>query len=278
MTNQLYVKNSLLNFSNVYKRVAILLLFSGIMTLLFQINTTGICHSKASFMLLYNLLFWGVTGYYIFYLTKNKRFSLGQTVFVGIVLLTINQIIIKYGVEWSMNTFYGCGDFSNNWVSQLISNNALTNLLCFLAFTKNPFLAATDKMSILDDQKNHCKIEELSINKSECYPQELAIKDGSKHIRQKVAEIKYIEVEKNCITLHTQNGLIVLYQSLKSFAEKLNPDLFVQSHRSYLVNIHFIEKINNLPSGDGILEMKTGEKLKVSRTYKPHFVSKFHAS
>jgi hypothetical protein len=278
MANIANINISRLNFPNTYKTVGVLLFFSLLMTLLFQIYTTGICHSKASFIWLYNLIFWGVVGYKLFELTENRKLKLGKSILIGLGILISNQIIIGYAVEWTMLVLFDCGSFSPNWISYSISNNALINLLCFVAFTVSSNLSNENNTEIIAGENDLEDTNEVKTNETITYPTELAIKDGTKQIRLKVSEVFYIEVEKNCITLHTQNGLIVLYQSLKSFAENLNPDLFVRSHRSFLVNMRFVGKVENLPSGDAIVEMKTGEKLKMSRTFKSDFISKFHAS
>ncbi|TAE90979.1 MAG: LytTR family transcriptional regulator [Bacteroidetes bacterium] len=278
MTNQTYLNIGSLNFLNVFKKVALLLFFSLLMTLLFQIYTTGLCHSKASLIWLYNLIFWGVVGYKLFEFAKNRKLNLTKSVLIGLGIVITNQIIIGYAVEYTMLVLFDCGSFSPNWISYSISNNALINLLCFVAFTASANLLTKNNAVVTLQTENLNVPNEVDANEITTYPEEILIKDGFKQIRLAVTEIRFVEVEKNCITLHTHNGRIVLYQSLKSFSENLNPDLFVKSHRSFLVNVRFVEKIINLPSGDAILEIKTGEKLKVSRTYKPHFVSKFHAS
>lgn len=278
MTNQTYLNIGSLNFPNVFKKVALLLFFSLLMTLLFQIYTTGICHSKAGLIWLYNLIFWGVVGYKLFEFAKKRKLNTIKSVLIGLGIVITNQIIIGYAVEYTMLVLYDCGSFSPDWISYSISNNALINLICFVGFTTSANIANENSTRRKVSKNTEEEINKREPNEPITYLEEISIKDRAKQIRLKVTEVFYIEVEKNCITLYTQNGRIVLYQSLKSFSENLNPDVFVKSHRSFLVNIRFVEKINNLPSGDAILEMKTGEKLKVSRTYKPHLVSKFHAS
>jgi LytTr DNA-binding domain len=275
MTDQTYINIGKINFPNVYKLVGVILFFSVLMTLLFQMSTTGLCHSKATLIFFYNLIFWGVTGYNLFYLTEKGLLNMSLSVLIGMGTLFINQLIIGYGVEWTMLAIYDCGSITPNWINYLISNNALTNLLCFIAFTGGAGLMT--KNNIVETPHSN-DWNEVSTSQVVIYPEEISIKDGTKQIRIAVAAIRYIEVEKNCITVHTQNGQIVLYQSLKSFTENLDPELFVRSHRSYLVNLIFVDHIVNLPSGDAVLVLKTGEKLKMSRTFKANFIKKIHAS
>ena len=252
------------------------------MALLFQISTTGVCHSKAILILLFSITFWGVCGYGLFNWSKNGHLNGHlkgtEIVSLGLLTLILNQVIIRYGVEGTMQALYGCGDFSQNWISYLISNNLLTNVLCFGAFTlANGFFKSINLVdevengdSALNDNAEHVTEEKNP------FPTQILIKNGSELIQVKTLELKYVEVEQNCITIYTKDKRYVLYQSLKSFEQELNPNYFVKIHRSALVNLFFVEKINNLPSGDANLALKTGEILKVSRTYKPILMSKLH--
>ncbi|MCE7991772.1 MAG: response regulator transcription factor [Roseivirga sp.] len=70
------------------------------------------------------------------------------------------------------------------------------------------------------------------------------VKDRNKLIKIKLDEILWVEVEDKYCMLHTRERKFTLRQSLKDLAEKLDPALFVQTHRSYIVNAAEIEDID----------------------------------
>lgn len=70
------------------------------------------------------------------------------------------------------------------------------------------------------------------------------VKDRNKLIKIKLEEILWVEVEDKYCMLHTKERKFTLRQSLKDLAEKLDPSIFVQTHRSFIVNANEIEDID----------------------------------
>lgn len=70
------------------------------------------------------------------------------------------------------------------------------------------------------------------------------IKERSKLIKIKLEEILWVEVEDKYCMVHTKDRRFALRQSLKDLAKKLDTSLFVQTHRSYIVNASEIEDID----------------------------------
>jgi DNA-binding LytR/AlgR family response regulator len=70
------------------------------------------------------------------------------------------------------------------------------------------------------------------------------VKDRNKLIKVRLEEILWVEVEDKYCMLHTTDRKFTLRQSLKDLAEKLDPSIFVQTHRSFIVNASEIEDID----------------------------------
>ncbi len=70
------------------------------------------------------------------------------------------------------------------------------------------------------------------------------VKDRNKLIKIKLDEILWVEVEDKYCMLYTRERKFTLRQSLKDLAEKLDPSLFVQTHRSFIVNAAEIDDID----------------------------------
>lgn len=66
-------------------------------------------------------------------------------------------------------------------------------------------------------------------------------KDGSLMLKQN--DILYVEGCKDYVKIITIGDSHIIYHTLKGILERLNPSLFIQSHRSYLVNKMHIERV-----------------------------------
>jgi DNA-binding LytR/AlgR family response regulator len=71
------------------------------------------------------------------------------------------------------------------------------------------------------------------------------IKDKHYLVKVKYDEILYVEALDNYCAIYTKEKRYVLSQTLKSVEEKMIHHNFLRSHRSYLVNIDKIEKIQH---------------------------------
>jgi DNA-binding LytR/AlgR family response regulator len=70
------------------------------------------------------------------------------------------------------------------------------------------------------------------------------VKERNKLVKIRLEEILWVEVEDKYCMVNTKNRKFTLRQSLKELAEKLDPSIFVQTHRSYLVNAAEIQDID----------------------------------
>lgn len=70
------------------------------------------------------------------------------------------------------------------------------------------------------------------------------VKDRSKLVKIKLDEILWVEVDDKYCMIHTKDRKFALRQSLKDLAKKLDPSIFVQTHRSFIVNASEIEDID----------------------------------
>lgn len=82
-------------------------------------------------------------------------------------------------------------------------------------------------------------------------------------------DIVYVEVNKRECDIHLVHQIVTVNQTLRELSEKLNND-FVQTHRSYLVNV---KHINRLLKADA--ELSSGDSIPVSRRLAKDIQSKF---
>ncbi|HET7463748.1 MAG TPA: LytTR family DNA-binding domain-containing protein [Longimicrobium sp.] len=83
----------------------------------------------------------------------------------------------------------------------------------------------------------------------------------------KVGEVAWVEAEGNYVKLHTTGGAFLLRRTLKAFAGQLDPRRFVQVHRSALVNVDRIARLEPWFHGEFVVIMDDGTRLASSRTF-----------
>jgi two-component system, LytTR family, response regulator len=101
----------------------------------------------------------------------------------------------------------------------------------------------------LDKAKKSLQLEKTIAQKSKQY-NKLSIKSNNSYLYLTIDDILYVEKEGRKTILHTKSERFETTESLLDF-EELLPDFFFKTHRSYLVNLTKIIKIE--PSGETYL-------------------------
>ena len=96
----------------------------------------------------------------------------------------------------------------------------------------------------------------------------LVVKSAGSTSFLRVAEIDWIEAAGVYANLHV-GGREILYRApLNELAERLDPVRFVRVHRSAIVNIESIQRLEPISHGEFEVVMKDGSRAKISRTYR----------
>lgn len=80
-----------------------------------------------------------------------------------------------------------------------------------------------------------------------------------------VSQIKYIESEDDYVMIHYAAGKALKQQTMKFYEDNLPKSDFVRIHRSYIVRVEEIRKIEPYGKDNHIAILHSGEKLMVSR-------------
>lgn len=81
-----------------------------------------------------------------------------------------------------------------------------------------------------------------------------------------VAEVMYFESQDDYIAIHTDSDNFLKKMTMKSLEESLSPDQFARIHRSYMLNLNQITRIEPYERDSYLVFLKNGEKLPVSKT------------
>lgn len=88
-----------------------------------------------------------------------------------------------------------------------------------------------------------------------------------------VKDIKYLEANDDYVNIHTVEGKFLKNKTLTFFEKTLEPSLFVRVHRSYIVKINEIHKLEPYEKEGYIIKLRSGEQIPVSRTGLPKLKS-----
>jgi two-component system LytT family response regulator len=83
----------------------------------------------------------------------------------------------------------------------------------------------------------------------------------------RISEIDWLEAFGNYVKVHVGSQEHLLRDSLKCFEERLDPNRFLRVHRSAVVNLDSIERLEPWFHGEYSVFLRDGTKLTSSRTY-----------
>ncbi len=92
----------------------------------------------------------------------------------------------------------------------------------------------------------------------------VALKSGQKIHVILVPDIVYIQSDGDYVQLFTEKGKFIKENTMKYFEANLHPKKFVRIHRSYIVNVEKITRIELYEKNSQMLILKNGHQVKAS--------------
>jgi len=86
-------------------------------------------------------------------------------------------------------------------------------------------------------------------------------------------QVSRLRADGKQVFVHGPEGAWPLRQTLGSLEGQLDPAQFVRVHRGDLVNLAFVERLEPYGHGDGLLVLKDGSALVLSRGYRERFLA-----
>jgi two-component system LytT family response regulator len=102
-------------------------------------------------------------------------------------------------------------------------------------------------------------------------PQRLLINEDGRRFFVAVSDIDWIEAYGNYVRLHVSGKTHLLRATMTRVESSLDPAQFGRIHRSSIVNLLSVREIQPWFSGEHLVILKDGTKLKLSRNYRERF-------
>jgi two-component system LytT family response regulator len=95
------------------------------------------------------------------------------------------------------------------------------------------------------------------------------VKDGDRFLHVQMDDVDTIEALGNYVKLHTRARTFVLRGSLSAIESRLDPAVFIRTHRSHMVNIRRVRELVAVSHGDYSVVMHDGKTtVPLSRIYR----------
>jgi two-component system LytT family response regulator len=97
------------------------------------------------------------------------------------------------------------------------------------------------------------------------FQERLVVKDGTKVTLIPVAKLDYAEAQDDYVALASQGKKHLKQQTIAGLEAGLNPDSYVRIHRSYIVNLERVVRIEPYGKDSRLAILTDGTRLPVSR-------------
>src|SRR3990170_1673655 len=136
-------------------------------------------------------------------------------------------------------------------------------------FSKERFDKAIQKWMQQHNQASATTTTSALINEEIRQPEErnrIVVKEGSNIKIIPVHDILYIEAFDDYVKIFTQKEMFLKKKTMSFFEQSLNPSQFVRVHRSYIIPLSQLTKIEPLEKDTHIALLKNGSKIPLSKT------------
>lgn len=120
----------------------------------------------------------------------------------------------------------------------------------------------------IDDSRRSVSATPADNNRSSSFLKRIVFKSRGRIVFLPVSEIRWVGAEENYVRLCTGTETHLLRETLTHLTEKLDPELFLRVHRSFLVNLQYVKEFRSTDVEEPVLVLRDGQQVAVSRGYR----------
>jgi len=99
-------------------------------------------------------------------------------------------------------------------------------------------------------------------------PSRLAIRDGGHTTWVDQEDIEWIDAAGDYMCVQANGTTYIMRKTMKELEKELDADILQRIHRSTIVNVRLVQEMESHINGEYFLTLKSGHRVKLSRTYK----------
>lgn len=105
-----------------------------------------------------------------------------------------------------------------------------------------------------------------AVSHSPAQHERIVVKTGTKVKIIPVSDVEYLEADDDYVSVHTKEGSFLKNKTMSFFEQTLDASQFVRVHRSFIIKIQDITRIDPYEKDAHIAILKSGAKIPVSKT------------
>jgi len=155
----------------------------------------------------------------------------------------------------------------DEYAIKAFDNHAVDYLL--KPFSQERFDKALQKWKAMYERKENTTgiIQVMeTVSHSPIQRERIVVKSGSSIIVIPVNDILYLEAADDFVKIFTRKGHWLKNKTMAHFEQQLDASKFIRVHRSFIVNISEITRLDPYEKDSHILLLKSGEKIPVSKS------------
>jgi hypothetical protein len=179
------------------------------------------------------------------------------------VIHVAGMVALRKWIYASQSSFYDFGNWPLELGYEYLKDwQTYTGILLVLAMYRLLLLRLQGEARLLDTPDDGPELEPVE------RPERFLVKKLGKEFLIAAAEVEYLQASGNYVNLHLHARDYPLRSTMAAIEPRMDPNKFVRVHRSYMVNLDFIQEIEPLETGDARILMKDGSKIPCSRRYR----------
>lgn len=134
-------------------------------------------------------------------------------------------------------------------------------------FSKERFDKSLQKYFLQKDMPGQLQTKALveSAAKDHYNNERIVVKDGAKIKIIPLTQVRYLEAADDYVKINTAEGVFLKKKTMQFFEDVLPSQQFVRIHRSFIVSVLFITKIEHNEKDSYLVLLSTGNRLPVSK-------------
>ena len=122
-----------------------------------------------------------------------------------------------------------------------------------------------------DDSLRHRILQMLRAEPPVIYPERLVLRVNRDAVFLQVKDIEWIEASGNYVRIHTPSGEYVQRDKLRDLEARLDPKTFIRVHRSAIVNLDAVVRVETWFRGEYRVVLRDDTRLTTSRAHSAAF-------
>ena len=153
----------------------------------------------------------------------------------------------------------------DEYAVKAFEHNAVDYLL--KPFSKERFRNAIENVLqiIKSTETNTQNFDSLAKEATSTKLKRIAVKKGTEIHILPLKSIHYIEAQDDYVMIYSDAGRFLKQKTMKFYEDNLPPNQYTRIHRSYIINIEYVSKIEHYNKETYTIILKSGESLRASK-------------